>query len=104
MVLEPFEAVLAQQLEDVSRRLDCGQLKDQGTAKAVRFAASGSDSEDGSPKVIRNFETCNLNAWIGLVQAHSAGCVCRHRQLGILSSGVAMLRTKDRGVAWRMQL
>lgn len=52
MVLEPFEAVVAKQLEDVSRRLDCEQLKDQGTAKAVRFAASGSDSEDGSPKVI----------------------------------------------------
>lgn len=50
MVLEPFEAVVAKQLEDVSRRLDCEQLKDQGTAKAVRFAASGSDSEDGSPK------------------------------------------------------
>jgi hypothetical protein len=52
MVLEPFEAVVAKKLEDVSRRLDCEQLKDQSTAKAVRFAASGSDSEDGSPKVL----------------------------------------------------
>ncbi|KAF6260544.1 phosphatase 2C-like domain-containing protein [Scenedesmus sp. NREL 46B-D3] len=50
MVLEPFEAIVAKRLEDVSRRLDCEQLKDQGTAKAVRFAASGSESEDGSPK------------------------------------------------------
>eukprot|EP00882_Tetradesmus_deserticola_P022234 GHRQ01024128.1.p1 GENE.GHRQ01024128.1~~GHRQ01024128.1.p1 ORF type:complete len:295 (-),score=57.41 GHRQ01024128.1:237-1121(-) len=54
MVLEPFKAVTAKRLEDVSRRLDCEQLKDQGTAKAVQFAASGSDSEDVSPKVPSN--------------------------------------------------
>jgi hypothetical protein len=103
MVLEPFEAVLAKQLEDVSRRLDCGQLKDQGTAKAVRFAASGSDSEDGSPKVLIRIQAVYIVRGSGFCMLTVLACVCRHRQLGTLSSGVVMLRTKVRGVTWRMQ-
>jgi hypothetical protein len=103
MVLEPFEAVLAQKLMDVSRRIDCGELKDQSTAKAVRFAASGSDSEDGSPKVFICIRAVCIVLGSGFCMLTGLACVCRHRQLGTLSSGVVMLQTKVRGVAWRMQ-